>query len=60
MSPFVDDIPVKDVHGFATVTLHRSHELDFTVAVPVAVPVHKRGTALAGGLFTGERPAGVR
>jgi hypothetical protein len=30
-----------DVHGLATVSLHRSHELDFAVMVPVVVPIHK-------------------
>jgi hypothetical protein len=50
--PFVDDILVTtDVHGLVTVSLHRSHELYFAVMVPVAVPVHKRGSALAGGLL---------
>jgi hypothetical protein len=58
--PFVDDILVTtDVHDLVTVSLHRSHELDFAVMVPLPVPVHKRGSAFAGGLLTGERPAGV-
>ena len=35
------------------------HELDAAMAVPVDVPVDKRGHPLTGCLLTGERPAGV-
>ena len=38
-----------DVHGLATVTLQRSHELDCAVAVPVDVLIYRRVLPLAGG-----------
>ena len=57
---FVEDSPVTtDVHGLATVSLHRSHELDCAVAVPVVVPVDKGRHPLACLVLAGKRPVGV-
>jgi hypothetical protein len=46
---FVDDtlVPV-DLRGLAAVALLGRDELDAAVAVPVVVPVHKRGDPQAG------------
>ena len=57
---FVDDSPVTtDIHGLATVSLHRSHELDAAVAVLVVVPVDERGHPLTGLVFGVKWFAGV-
>jgi hypothetical protein len=57
---FVDESAVKiDLDGLTAVALHRSHELDLAVAVPVVVPVHKWRHPLTGGLLAREWPDGV-
>jgi len=57
---FVDGAPVPaDFHGLAAVALVGRHELDAAVAVPVVVPIHKRGHPQAGVLLARKRPAGV-
>ena len=59
-SLLVDDTPVPaDLHGLAAVTLVGSHELDAAVAVPVVVPIHKRGHPKAGVLRVTKGPTRV-
>ena len=41
-------------HGLTTVSLHKSHELDATLAVPTVEPSNKRRHPLASGLLAGE------
>ena len=57
---FVDDSTVAaDLHSLTVVALLRRYELDAAVAVPVVVPVHKRGHPLAGLFHAGEWPPWV-
>lgn len=51
---FVDDSPVTaDLYSITVVALMGRHALIFAVAVPVVVPVHKRGHPLTGRYFAG-------
>ena len=59
-SLLVDDTPVPaDLHGLAAVALVGRHELDAAVAVPVVVPIHKRGPPKACVLRAGKGPTRV-
>ena len=57
---FVDDSPVTaDLHSITVVALMGGHNLDPAVAVPMVVPVHKRGNPLASSLRAREWPIRV-